>query len=241
MKFGALWVGSPLYKLQQTCLSSFIYYGHDLVLYVYDQSIEVPKGVIKKDANEIMLESDIFLIENSYAAFSDLFRYRMIKQTGRAWVDTDIICMSSDWNFKNNTFASIEHTVLGSFVTGGVLGLPQDSDIVDYLIHESTNFDKTKIVWNEVGPALVDKAFKKFNYQEYIYPQEIFCGISLYDFENLWNPNKLQDILSLESVSKSISAYNQMTTRAGKDKNSFPTGSALDYFYHKFILNSSVL
>jgi hypothetical protein len=237
MKFGALWVGSPLPKLQQTCLASFIYHGHDLFLYVYDQSIEVPKGIIKKDANEIMPESDIFLIENSYSAFSDLFRYRMIKKNGRAWVDADTICMSSDWNFKNSTFASIEHAELGSLVVGGVLGLPQDSDIVDYLIYESTNFDKTKIFWNEVGPALVDKAFKKFNYMEYVHPQEMFCGIGVYDFEDLWNPDKLQDILSLEGISKSISAYNQMITRANKDKNNFPIGSALDYFYNKFILS----
>jgi hypothetical protein len=236
MKFGALWVGSPLPKLQQTCLASFIYYGHDLVLYVYDQSIEVPKGIIKKDANEIMPESDIFLIENSYAAFSDLFRYRMIKQTGRAWVDTDIICMSSDWNFKDNIFASLEKTAIGDFVTGGVLGLPKDSEIVDWLVNESTNYDKSKIFWSEVGPFMVTDAFKKFNFMEYVYPQETFCGININDFEDLWNPNKLQDILSLESVSKSISAYNQMTTRAKIDKNNLPNGSAIEYFYNKFII-----
>jgi hypothetical protein len=237
MKFGALWVGSPLPKLQQTCLASFIYYGHDLVLYVYDQSIGVPKGIIKKDANEIMPESDIFLIENTYASFSDLFRYRMIKQTGMTWVDADVLCMSADWKFKDNIFASLEKTSIGDFVTGAVLGLPKDSEIIEWLVHESTNYDKNKIFWSEVGPSMVTNGFKKFNYMEYVYPQEIFCGISIYDFEDLWNPDKLQDILSLEGISKSISAYNQMTTRAKKDKNNFPIGSALDYFYNKFIVN----
>lgn len=240
MKFASLWVGSPLPKLQQACLSSFIYYGHDLVLYVYDQSIEVPKGIIKKDANKIMPESDIFLVENTYASFSDLFRYRMIKKTGRAWVDADIICMSKDWNFKDNIFACLEKSIIGDFVTNAILSLPKNSEIVDYLVYESTNFDKSKIVWNEVGPALVDRAFKKFNYMEYVYPQEIFCGISADNFEDLWNPNKLQDILLLEGISKSISAYNQMTTRAKKDKNNFPIGSALHYFYNKFIIDGKV-
>jgi hypothetical protein len=201
----------------------------------------VPDGVIKKDANQVMPESELFLIQNSYAAFSDLFRYRMIKNTGRAWVDADTICLSSNWNFKNNTFASLEESNTGSSVVGGVLGLPQNSEIVEYLVKESTLYDKSKITWSQVGPVLLDKAFKKFNYMNYTHPQETFCGIKVQEFEYLWNPDKLDYILSLEKISKSISVYNQMATKHKKDKNNFQKGSPLDYFYKKFVLNEKGL
>jgi hypothetical protein len=234
-RFGSLWVGSQLPLLQKVCLASFAYYGHEIYLYVYDDTIEVPDGVIKRNASEIIDESEIFLVENTYAGFSDLFRYRMIKKTGLTWVDADTICLSPEWNFKDGIFASLESGDHGSFVVGGVLGLPQDSEIIDYLIDESTKYDKTKMIWSEIGPVLVDRAFKKFNLMSYVYPQETFCGIKIHESEYMWRPDKLDYILGLEGISKSISVYNQMATRNGYDKNVFPNGSPLDYFKNKFM------
>jgi FkbM family methyltransferase len=233
-RFGSLWVGSQLPLLQKVCLSSFAHYGHEIYLYVYDDTIEVPPGVIKRNASEIIDESEIFLVENTYAGFSDLFRYRMIKKTGLAWVDADTICLSSEWDFKDGIFASLESGDHGSFVVGGVLGLPQDSEIIDYLIDESTKYDKTKMTWSEIGPVLVDRAFKKFNLMSYVHPQETFCGIKIHESEYMWRPDKLEYILSLQDKSKSISVYNQTATRNGYDKNIFPVGSPLDYFHNKF-------
>jgi hypothetical protein len=237
MKFSSLWVGGPLPKLQQTCLASFVYYGHNISLYVYDLDMEVPKGVIKKDAREIFPESELFLVENSYSAFSDMFRYKMIQKTGNVWVDADTLCMSSDWDFPDNIFASLEVGSHGTFVVGGVLSLPKDSKIVNYLVKTSIKYDKRKMVWSEIGPRLVNRAFHLFKYMKYAYPPEVFCGIKIHEFKFFWDPKKLKYILSLEGKSKSISLYNQMATRAKLNKNNFPKGSPLDYFYNKFIVD----
>lgn len=240
IKFGALWIGESLPKLQYTCLSSLVYYGHDVDLYVYNDSITTPPGVNKKDASEILPESEIFLVENTYAGFSDVFRYQMINKTGKVWIDADVLCMSPDWNFKDNIFASVESVANNpDCIAGGVLSLPQNSEIINYLIEESVNFDKNKIVWGEIGPQLLDKAFKKFNYLEYAYPHKVFFGINYTQYDYMWRPDKLKDVLELEKESKSISMYNQMITRSGKDKNDFPEGSAIEYFYKKFVLGVS--
>ena len=233
--FAALWVGNPLTNLQKTCLASFVYYGHTVDLFVYDMDMEVPSGIKKVDASTIMPEKDLFKVDNSYAAFSDLFRYKMIKETGLIWIDADIICLSDNWNFDNNIFASIEDGDWGTFVNGGILSLNKNSEIVDFLIDESFKFDKDKIIWSEVGPALLTTAFNKFDYMQYAYPQETFLGIGLGEFKDLWDPNKKNKILDLYKTSKSISAYNHQVVREGINRDTFPLGSAMDYFYNKFI------
>jgi hypothetical protein len=235
IKFGSLWVGGPLTKIQEISLSSFVFYGHDITLYVYDLSMKVPFGVKVTDARNILPEEDLFLVENSYAGFSDVFRYHMIKKTGLAWVDADTICLSSDWNFKDNIFASLEIGDKPS-VVGGVLSLKQDSEIVDYLIESVNSVDKESMLWSELGPDLLDKAFKKFNYMEYAYDWPLLLAIRIHEWEILWDPKMLYKVLNLGNTSKSISVYNQMCTRAGIDKNVLPKGSAMDYFYNKFVI-----
>ena len=230
-KFGSLWVGDPLTKLQIIALSSFVYHKHDITLFVYDLDIEVPHGVKKEDARLIMAEEEIFTVQNQFAAFSDLFRYQMINKTGLAWVDADTICLTSDWNFKDNTYAGFEKDM----VVGGVLSLPQNSEALRYLIKKSTTFDKTKINWIDVGPALVDKTFRKYGLMEYVYDQETFCGIHFSEWKKLWNPKNLKEMKQLERRGKSISIYNSMVTRSEIDKNILPKGSAMDYFYRKFV------
>lgn len=230
--FGSLWVGNSMTRIQEISLSSFIYHNHNLILYVYDLDMVVPKGVKKADARLIMDESELFLVQNTYAAFSDLFRYRMIKKTGLAWVDADTVCLSPNWKDLGDTYACLENDT----VVGGVLSLPQNSKALDYLIKESTEFDKTKIKWTDVGPALVDKCFRKFNLMENVYPMEVFCGIHWSKWKKLWDPRYLKEIKLLEKTSKSISVYHSMTTRGGIDKNYLPPGSAMEYFYNKFVV-----
>lgn len=230
-KFGSLWVGAPLSKVQIISLSSFIYHGHEMILFVYDMNLEVPDGVIKQDARQIMAEEDIFKVKDQYAAFSDLFRYRMIKETGLIWVDADTVCFSPDWNFKDNTFAGYERDT----VVGGVLSLPQNSKALDYLIQKSSVFDKSKINWTDVGPDLVNKAFNKYNLMSYVQEHYVFCGIHWSEWEKLWKPEYLREIKILERKGKSLSLYNSMITRSGRDKNYLPRGSAIEYLYRKFV------
>lgn len=237
IKFGSLWVGGPLTKIQEISLASFVYYNHDITLYVYDSELKVPSGVKKADAREILPEDRIFKVENTYASFSDVFRYNMIQKTGLAWVDADTICLSSDWNFKDNIFASYE---VGAepCIVGGVLSLPKDSDIVKYLVDHVEKIDKETAGWGSMGPQLVNKAFNEYNYLEYVYDYKVFLGIHLNEWPLLWDPKGLEFILGLYSTTKSISAYNQMSTRAGIDKNNLPKGSAMEFFYNRFVLNS---
>jgi hypothetical protein len=228
--FGSLWVGDPLSKVEQTALASFIYYGHSFTLFVYDMDMKVPNGVIREDANQIIPESEIFKVQNSYGPFADMFRYTMIKKTGLTWTDTDSICLRSDWDFGDYLFGFEEDDRLAN----GILRMPQDSDLINFLIKNSVNYDKTKIVWSEIGPLLVTKGAKRFDVLKYAQPPEVFYPVHFWQWKKIWNRNYLQEVLDKCQDAHTLQIWNQFLNREGIDKNNLPKGSAIEYFYKKF-------
>jgi len=231
INFGSLWIGNPLSKVEQTALSSFIYHGHSFTLFVYDMSMKVPKGVVKEDANKIIPESKIFKVQNSYGPFADMFRYTMISKTGLTWTDTDSICLRSDWNFGEYLFGFEEDDRLAN----GILRMPQDSELVKFLIKNSVSYDKDKIVWSEIGPLLVTKGAKRFNVLKYAQPPETFYPIHFWQWKKIWNPDHKDEVLLKSKDAHTLQIWNQFLNRENINKNDLPKGSAIHHLYNKFI------
>ena len=229
--FGSLWIGNPLSKVEQTALASFIYYGHSFTLFVYDINMKVPKGVIKEDANKIIPESEIFKVQNSYGPFADMFRYTMIQKTGLTWTDTDSICLKHNWDFGDYLFGYEEEGRLAN----GILRMPQDSELVQMLINNSINYDKTKIVWSEIGPLLVTKCVKKLRLLKYAQSPKVFYPIHFWQWKKIWTPENINEVLDACRHAHTLQIWNQFLNREGIDKNNLPKGSAIEYFYNKFI------
>jgi hypothetical protein len=229
--FGSLWIGDPLSKVEQTAIASFIFYGHSFTLFVYDMDMVVPRGVIKKDANQIIPESEIFKVQNSYGPFADMFRYTMIHKTGLTWTDTDSICLRSDWDFGDYLFGFEEDDRLAN----GILRMPQDSDLIEFLIHNSVNYDKDKIIWSEIGPLLVTKGAKRFGVLKYAQPPEVFYPVHFWQWKKIWSKDYKQEVLDKCKDAHTLQIWNQFLNREGINKNKLPKGSAIEYFYNKFI------
>jgi hypothetical protein len=88
----SLWVGDKLSLLEQLSIASFVRNGHEFHLYTYNNISDVPDGTQLKDANEIILEKNVFTYCNgSYAGFADWFRWALLYKKGNYWVDTDVI------------------------------------------------------------------------------------------------------------------------------------------------------
>ena len=228
--FGSLWIGNPLSKVEQTALSSFIFYGHSFTLFVYDMEMKVPTGVVKEDANKIIPESEIFKVQNSYGPFADMFRYSMIQKTGLTWTDTDSICLRSDWDFGDYLFGFEEDDRLAN----GILRMPQESELINFLIKNSVKYDKSKIVWSEIGPLLVTKGAKKFNVLKYAQTPDVFYPVHFWQWKKIWDKKYLQEVLDKCENAHTLQIWNQFLNREGIDKNKLPKGSAIDYFYNKF-------
>ena len=69
------WVKSPMSWLEYLCMKSFIDNVYRLLVWSYDDSLEIPAKAVLCDANRVVGESKLFLNRRgSYAGFSDYFR-----------------------------------------------------------------------------------------------------------------------------------------------------------------------
>lgn len=239
--FGSLWVGGPLKKLQQTCLASFVHHGHTINLFVYDMDMQVPKGVIKRDAREVLSEENIFLVKNTYAAFSDVFRYNMLDKFDLVWVDADTLCLTNDWSFFDDDILFCRES--DDYYVGGVLKLPHGSNITKYLVEQVKLVDPESMFWAEMGPTLLTKAIKKFGYESYCQEMKTLCMITPYEAKKFWQRAYSVEIMDMinSGDSKCASLYNGMLTVFDKvNTNSLPRNSVIEYFYNKYVLGEAI-
>jgi hypothetical protein len=235
-EFGSLWVGGPLNKLQETCLASFVYYGHRINLFVYDMNMSVPSGVIKRDAREIVGEGDMFLVRDTYAAFSDVFRYNMLHREDLIWVDADTLCLTDDWSFFDDDILFCSE--YDGYYVGGVLKLPRDSEITGYLVKQVKLVNADSMFWAEMGPTLLTKAIKKYKYDPYCQDMKTLCMITPHEAKKFWQRKYSRDIMNMinSGESKCASLYNGMLTVFDNvNTNILPRDSVIEHYYKKYV------
>lgn len=89
-QFNTFFHGNSLSLLEWLCMESFLNHGHSLNLHCY-KDFEVPAGVKKVDARQTLPFEKFFVFDNSLSAFTNVFRYKLILETGGWWVDTDVL------------------------------------------------------------------------------------------------------------------------------------------------------
>lgn len=235
----SLWVGGPLGYVQRLCLTSFVYYGHTVNLYVYDMNMEVPEGVNKIDASTIIPEDKIFTYHGQFAAFSDYFRYKMIQDTGSMWVDADTLCLTKDF-FEDKEFVFIRES--DHLIAGGILKLPQKHPMTVQLNrHTEKTIPQLKRSqmsekWAAVGPLLLTKLVKRFSLDEYAQPA---LKVNVLDHwskgADFWDPTKTEDILKVcEDAYCGTMFTGALRGRAFDTEQLPPSGSAMEHFAKRF-------
>src|SRR5262245_29437184 len=136
MQLFSFWSFAPLTYIERLCLQSMLAAGHPVVVYTYDGPLDVPAGVVVKDANEIVQRERVFLHAESgnLGPFSDFFRYEAMRRSIGTWTDLDMLFLRD--------IADMGETIVGwhndTIINGAVLLLPPDCPIFDYvhrLIH----------------------------------------------------------------------------------------------------------
>ena len=90
-----LWIGNYLPMMQFVCLQSFVLQGIQVHLYSYQKFDHLPPGILWMNAEEILPPSSIYKFKNSYAGFSDFFRYKLMYVKGGWWIDLDLLCIQA--------------------------------------------------------------------------------------------------------------------------------------------------
>ena len=250
-KVSSLWIGSQLSLAHKIAISSFIYHGHNVKIYVYDKSIEVPNGVEKADANAIIKESLVFKHYDSYAAFSDLFRYALIAKTGETWIDTDTFSFSDSF-FDDQEYVFIKES--DNIYGNGILKAPRDSDFIKRLYSYSKKISNTENSRNEVsinnenfwgswthlGPSLLTKVVKELSLDNFSIEKNIINLIDIHKespIDFYWSPTPSEE--NIKRIGSAIAGtfFNSWLDQRGFDKNLLPEGSIMELFYKKFIVD----
>jgi len=222
-----LWFHNPMTAIQRLSIRSFLHYGHEVTLFTYGQ-IEAPKGVKFADANEILSEDQIFKSHDSFAAFSDLFRYRMLAQTDYLWADADTVCLRSDWNFGEYVFAYQEPFK----VTNNVLGYPKDSILARKLVDEG-QYEQGR-EYDALGPILLTRIIAELGLGAYVLPQETFNPIHWTEYALPYDVSRMEYALERISGAHAVSLSNYLLKFHGFNREEFPPGSLLEFWNQSF-------
>lgn len=201
-RVASLWVGDKLSVWEQVCLQSFLHLGVSVDLYSYGGVENAPNGVNARDASEVVSES--FVHENrgqpgTYAAFSNYFRYSLLKQRSVVWVDTDVYLL--------RPFQAVDSYVLGfegfGRVNGAVLGYPADSPIADFLLTQSKTLLDSEVPWGTLGPKLITEGVRRHRLWSVVQGEDTFYP---YPWRQSWRLFDPQEAVALKDLTRNSCA-----------------------------------
>jgi hypothetical protein len=155
-------------------IQSFLQHGHGYHLYSYGEIENLPNGAILKDASEIHKHPEAIKNRDGKilgAAFSDVFRYKLLYDKGNFWADLDVVCLKP--------FVFAENVILATELHRASLKL-------DYRITD----DRSKLGFGEIGPELLTRCAEKFGLQHFAKPVDMFNPIHYFNYRDIVNPRK---------------------------------------------------
>lgn len=237
----ALWIGKTLGQISSCCLRSFAMRGHKVLLHAYDTITDVPEGVECVDANLIIPADKIFKHNQtgSYALFSDVYRYELLKKVSGIYVDCDVYCLKPIEIPESQYLLGFESD---HKINGAVLAMPQDSNLLAALLDAAYNpffvppwYKKSRqkrlklkkmlgigqhiadMPWGVIGPDAITHFVKTQDLVEFIQPIDVFYPVHYQCIGQLTDSGlNIEDITSTRTLG--IHLYNEMLRNLDLDE-----------------------
>lgn len=174
-------------------MASFIANGHAYHLYAYDLNLPVPKGVVLKDARDILPEQAIYTYttgpsKGGLSAFADWFRYELLAKRGGWWADTDIICLKP-FTFSSEVVLGYERTrYWGKKICVGVLFAPPGHTLMQACASDAAAIDRSRIAFAQNGEPLMRRHVKRLRLSACIQPPEVFNPVNWWRSADMAKP-----------------------------------------------------
>jgi hypothetical protein len=189
-EFATFWRG-PLNPIAYACLASFPRARAKLRVYTYDDDLVLPAGVERADARDIC--RDLSLLERyrvggrpSIAMFADMFRYKMIRDTGCCWVDSDLVCLRRpDFSHQAIVYGRQAEARGKALINNAVLKLPPDHPLLLELIERAEAAVDADQSWGAIGPFLLTDLAEKHGVDHLARGEMDFYPI---DADRFWRP-----------------------------------------------------
>jgi hypothetical protein len=228
----SLWIGGPLSEMEKLSIRSFLKNGHPFHLYAYDD-IEVPKGAILCDANEIIPKDHSFLVRGGYSSFSDFFRWKLILDRGGWWADTDTVCLKPfDFRDEYVFVGGLGKPGTADCVSSGMFKAPEGSKIMQWGWSQCQSINPETMSWGQAGPPLFTEAVHKFELTKHIISGSMFFPVFYTEAPRAFIDTYVPRIAD---YCYSIHLFNEMWRLAGADKNgSYPAESLYEQLKGRF-------
>lgn len=238
MTVKSFWYGATLSPLERLCLQSFVTSGISFHLYVYDESLEVPDGVVLKDARAIYPEDRVFFYRDgekrgSVSAFSNLFRYKLLHEMGGWWVDMDVLYTGYEMPTTDRFFGFQSPN---GQINCAIIRLEQGSEIARQCL-EAAEQRGTDVSWGEIGPNLFTRVLRQQDAAKQAVPAEYAYPISWTEALWTYRPTKRIEIEERIATARApfLHLWNEVLSRAGLQKDiAPPLGSYLDRSSQQF-------
>jgi mannosyltransferase OCH1-like enzyme len=213
-----LWIGPELSDMERLSIASFLAHGHEYHLYVYDDVKGVPAGAVVRNAETILPATMVFQYRDfeSYAGFSNFFRYKLLLERGGWWADADMVCLEP-FDFEGEHVFSSEVSRCGAgVVNAGIIKAPAGSDAMAYAWKSCAAKDPGQLVWGETGPRLVAEAVRRFSLERHVQPSRVFCPVPLFEFERIVEPGASW---AFDETTRAVHLWHEAWRRVGLDKD----------------------
>ena len=246
-EFATFWHGR-LNPFAYACLSSFARAGASLRVFTYDPQLELPPGVRHADARTISPDESLtgrFIANGkpSLATFADMFRYRMMRQTGCCWVDTDMLCLSKPaFETDGFVFCRQADAVGTSLVNNAVLRLPPTSPALAELIAAGDAAIDVDQRWGAIGPFLLTPVLFKYNLTQHALDSHVCYPVEPEQFWKLFLPSYRDWVVNAAREASFVHLWSEAIAWTGYDfwacpppgsylHEAFERADALDRFY----------
>ncbi len=191
----SLWIGT-LGDMERISIKSYLAMGYEFNLYMYKSdwvnekardNLKIYSSKFKiLPAEDIIPEEEIFYIENRICAFSDLWRFTLLKKRNVVWTDLDMVCVnplpnteyiiSSEHTRQNGNLHDKKNSYKANI---GVLKIPNNTDILRELIKFIKNsYEAKRIKKNGDCMDIFIRFCNMFQLYEYVSKPTDFCPIS---------------------------------------------------------------
>ncbi len=234
-----LWHGSALSVFERLSLLSFLKHGHTVEVCAYDD-LEVPPGVRLCDAAEILPQSDVFSYsrgpaKGSFAAFSNLFRIKLLVEKGGIWADTDLLCLKPLHDLPEPCVGKYMDRINGAF-----LRFPAGHPVCWEIYHQARELGSR--IWLGQKGELVTEAVMQGSTTCDILPAPAIYPVLWPDTWLLVDPEQLETCKDLTSSSYCVHWWNTAITIAmGMPKGALPPAGSYLYQQAQEVLPASDL
>jgi hypothetical protein len=229
--FASFWHGGGLSPYEVACLSSFTAYGDEVSLYSYEPVLNLPAGVVAKDASQVVALDSLndFPVNGvpSMAHFTDYFRFVMFTRTDEIWIDTDMLLLRP---FDLNESIQLIGLETPASSCTALLRLNPNDRRLNELIQQVEKMKGTDIKWGDTGPRLLTSIYGV----DASLPERYFYPIHFDDYYKVFLPRYFEECATACADSYSLHLWNNRVVKMALFKKiGPPVGSFLHHVFEK--------